>query len=222
MSIFMGATINDEHTYRDWNAAISNSDIISVPEPHTVLVDVPGRNGRLDLSEALTGDISYSNRTIKLVLVASVNIQSWHDMCEHIFNKFHGRKVKVTFDDDPEHYYSGRASVSDPQRIRNGASLTLTVDADPFRYAKAEKQVRIPGAGAAESNGVIENSGRMTVAAVITADAECQMVVEGRTYSLMAGKQTFELVIPPGRTPVTLKNCAADKTVKFTFREGWL
>ena len=219
MSIFMGATINDEHTFRDWNAAISNSDIISVPEPNTVLVDVPGRNGRLDLSEALTGDVSYSNRTIKLVLVASVNIQSWQDMCEHIFNKFHGRKVKVTFDDDPGHYYSGRASVSDPQRIRNGASLTLTVDADPFRYAKTEKLVIIKGSS---PSGFIENSGRMTVAAVITADAECQMVVEGRTYSLIAGKQTFELVIPPGRTPVTLKNCAEDKAIKFTFREGWL
>ena len=222
MSIFMGATINDEHTYRDWNAAISNLDIISVPEPNTVLVDVPGRNGRLDLSEALTGDVSYSNRTIKLVLIASVNIQSWRDISDHIFNKFHGRKVKVTFDDDPKHYYSGRASVSDPQRIRNGASLTLTVDADPFRYAKAEKHVRIPGAGTAESSGVIENSGRMTVAATITADVECQMIVDGKTYSLIAGEQTFELVIPPGRTAVTLKNCAADKAVKFTFREGWL
>ena len=219
MSIFMGATINDEHTFRDWNAAISNSDIISVPEPNTVLVDVPGRNGRLDLSEALTGDVSYSNRTIKLVLIASVNIQSWQNMCEHIFNKFHGRKVKLTFDDDPEHYYSGRASVSDPQRIRNGASLTVTVDADPFRYAKAEKLVSIKGSN---PNGFIENSGRMTVAATITADVECQMIIDGKTYSLIAGKQSFELVIPPGRTPVTLKNCAADKAVNFTFREGWL
>ena len=30
-SIFQGATINTDHTLRDWGCAITNSDIISVP-----------------------------------------------------------------------------------------------------------------------------------------------------------------------------------------------
>ena len=50
-SIFTGALIGDEHTLRDWGAIITNSDVIGMPEPNTVLLEVPGRSGRLDLSE---------------------------------------------------------------------------------------------------------------------------------------------------------------------------
>ena len=31
-SIFTGALINDEHTLRDFGAAITNSDVISMPD----------------------------------------------------------------------------------------------------------------------------------------------------------------------------------------------
>lgn len=67
-SVFRGVLINDEHTLRDWGAAITNSDVISMPEPNTTYLEIPGRNGRLDLSESLTGDVTFSNRTIKLQL----------------------------------------------------------------------------------------------------------------------------------------------------------
>ena len=35
------------------------------PKPKTYTVDIPGGNGVIDLTEALTGDVSYSNRTQK-------------------------------------------------------------------------------------------------------------------------------------------------------------
>lgn len=96
-SIFQGATINTDHTLRDWGCAITNSDIISVPEPNLTVLEIPGRNGRLDLSEALTGDITYGNRTIKLELAVSVNISTWFNKCDYIFRNFHGKIVTVTF-----------------------------------------------------------------------------------------------------------------------------
>ena len=133
-SIFTGALINDKHTLRDFGAVITNSDVISMPEPNTTLLAVPGRNGRLDLSEVLTGDVSYGNRELKLVLAAETNIERWQTTCLHIFNKYHGRNVTVVFDDDTGHYYVGRAAVSDPHRLRNAGQLTITVDAEPFRY----------------------------------------------------------------------------------------
>ena len=104
-SIFTGAMIGDEHTLRDWGAIITNSDVIGMPEPNTVLLEVPGRSGRLDLSEVLTGDVTYSNREIKLELAAQTNRDRWTETCFHIFNKFHGRVVHVTFDEDPGHFY---------------------------------------------------------------------------------------------------------------------
>lgn len=113
-SIFRGVLINDEHSLQDWGAAITNSDVISMPEPNTTYLEIPGRNGRLDLSEVLTGDVTFSNRTIKLQLAKSTNAEDWYSTCLHIFDSIHGRSVKLTFDDDLGHYYVGRASVSNP------------------------------------------------------------------------------------------------------------
>ena len=57
-SIFLGAELNGEHTLRDWHCSITNSDVISMPAPNLSLLEVPGMSGRLDVSEALTGDVS--------------------------------------------------------------------------------------------------------------------------------------------------------------------
>lgn len=221
MSIFLGATINNEHTLHDWNAAITNSDIISVPEPNLTILEIPGRNGRLDLSEALAGDVTYGNRTIKLELASSVDLDSWYYKCLHIFNTYHGKQVQVIFDDDPTHFYKGRAVVSDPQRVRNGGSLIFTVDADPFRYALMDKVFVISSLGGTIT-GTVENNGRMPVCPTITSTGTCQMVIGNVTYSLVSGQQTFALALNPGETTVTVSGLSRGGHVDFTFREGWL
>ena len=223
MSIYLGATINTEHTLRDWKAAITNADIISVPEANTVILEVPGRNGNLDLSEALTGDVTYRNREIKLELASSVNLQTWYEKCLHIFNTYHGKTVTVTFDDDPDHYYTGRASVSDPQRVRNGGSFVFTVNAEPFRYDVNETMVFLTASsGATSVTGTITNSGRMPVCPTITTTKACQMVTGGITYSLLQGTQTIPaFILPQGDTTVQIQ-INGGGTVSFTFREGWL
>ena len=216
MSIFLGAQINNEHTLRDWRAAITNTDIISVPEPNLTILEIPGRNGRLDLSEALAGDVTYGNREIKLELVSSVSPQTWYEKCLHIFNTYHGRQVQVIFDDDLTHFYKGRAVVSEPQRVRNGGSFVFTVDAEPFRYAINQTEITL------SASGNVTNNGRMPVCPTITASSACQMVIGNITYSLVAGTQTFVIPFSTGATAVTLNNLPSGGTVKFKFREGWL
>lgn len=218
MSIFLGATINDEHTLRDWGAAITNSDIISVPEPNLTVLEVPGRNGRLDLSEALSGDVTYGNREIKLELASQVGVNSWYEKCLHIFNTYHGRHVQVIFDDDPTHFYKGRATVSDPQRVRNGGTFVFTVSAEPFRYAISLTTKVISGTG---TNSIVV-TGRMPVCPTITATTACEMVIDDVTYSLVAGEQTFVIPFSTGSTEIKINNLSSGNTVTFTYREGWL
>ena len=222
-SIFQGATVNSDHTLRDWGCAITNSDIISVPEPNLTVLEIPGRNGRLDLSEALTGDVTYGNRTIKLELAASLNISTWFSKCDYIFNKYHGRTVTVIFDDDTEHFYKGRAAVSDPQRVRNGGTFIFTVDAEPFRYSVEETTVTAAVATFMTSiSKTITNSGRKPVCPLITASKACQMVSGGITYSLLQGEQTLSsFILPEGDTTVTVE-ITGGGTVSFKFREGYL
>ena len=217
-SIFSGAMIGDEHTLRDWGAVITNNDVIALPEANTVLLDVPGRSGRLDLSEVLTGDISYSNRELKLQLATQTNKDKWVDTCFHIFNKYHGRVVQVTFDEDPGHYYIGRASISEPERVATAGQLTLTIDAEPYRFEDDLYEVTFTGATTIVS-GTVENL-RMPVCPTVTVPVACQLFHDDRVYELEAGTQVVPgLVLHPfdNRVSVTGSN-----SITFSFRRGCL
>lgn len=218
-SIFMGATINGEHTLRDWKMAINNSDILSAPEPNTVYLEVPGRNGRLDLSETLTGDVTYQNRTIKLQLGGSVSIQSWYERCLHVFNSFHGRSVQVIFDDDPDHYFKGRASVTEPQRVRNGGQFVFTVDAEPFRYELQKYTSHWTVSSGTTISGRLPNT-RMPTSPTITVPNDCELIVGNVTYTLLAGENTVSaLILMEGETEFMVKG-ASD--VGFSYQRGCL
>lgn len=217
-SIFSGAMIGDEHTLRDWGAVITNSDVIALPEANTILLDVPGKSGRLDLSEVLTGDISYSNRELKLQLATQTNKDKWVDTCFHIFNKYHGRVVQVTFDEDPGHYYIGRASISEPERVATAGQLTLTIDAEPYRFEHDLYEVTFTGATTIVS-GTVENL-RMPVCPTVTVPVACQLFHDDRVYELEAGTQVVPgLVLHPfdNRVSVTGSN-----SITFSFRRGCL
>ena len=217
-SIFTGALIGDEHTLRDWGAIITNSDCIGMPEPNTVLLEVPGRSGRLDLSEVLTGDVTYSNREIKLELAAQTNREKWVETCFHIFNKFHGRVVHVTFDEDPGHFYVGRCSITDPKRIATAGTMKISVDAEPYRYESEVYEVTLTGGGS-NLTGVVENL-RMPVVPTVNAPNACQLFISGKSFDLAKGEQTVPgLVLSPFENDVRVTGASS---ITFTFRRGCL
>ena len=217
-TIFKGALINDEHTLRDWGAAITNSDVIGMPEPQTVLLDIPGRSGRLDLSEVLTGDVSYGNRELKLQLACQTDIEKWQETCLHIFNKYHGQRVQVIFDEDPGFFYAGRASVTDPRREHTAGQFTILVDAEPYKYECEPIEVELNGS-ANTVRGTVYNL-RMPVSPEVQVSGPCQLFHEDRIYELTEGRQTVpSLVFHKGDNEVSLTGISK---ATFFFRRGAL
>ena len=54
-------------TLADWGCAIGNNDYIGEPEVETYFIDVPGADGFLDGSEAITGRPVYKSREIDIL-----------------------------------------------------------------------------------------------------------------------------------------------------------
>ena len=215
-TIFRGAFLNGEHTLRDWGACITNEDVIGMPAVNTVLLSIPGRSGRIDLSEVLTGDVSYGNRKLKLVLAAETNVSKWQDTCDHIFNTFHGRQVTVIFDEDPGHFYIGRASVSEPSRVQNAGQLTVEIEAEPFRYEVAETVATFASATAAISDVLVNT--RMPVSPRVEVAANAQLYFEGAIYELSAGDQAVPgFVLHEGENEVRVTGASS---VTFRYRKG--
>ncbi len=93
----------------DFGMLLASKDI-ELPTVQTKFVEVPGRDGTLDFTEALSGRPAYYDRTIKLVFVTCKNIshEEWPDFLSKIANAIHGKRLQIIFDEDPDYYYDGR------------------------------------------------------------------------------------------------------------------
>lgn len=65
------------------------------PEPQTAYVEVPGRNGALDMSEAITGYPTYNNRTLTFTLVMDGTIEDIETAKDQFFTDNHGKTMEI-------------------------------------------------------------------------------------------------------------------------------
>lgn len=127
------------HSFTDFGLAIGNNNYIEAPEYDTYYVEVPGRDGLLDLTEMITGRPTYRTREINIELGGMGDPNTWDAKISQLRNLFHGHVVKLIFDNDPTYYWTGRAEIIDYDRFRNLGTFTLAIpQADPFKYSVEE------------------------------------------------------------------------------------
>lgn len=123
------------HTLEDWELAIGNNDYIGTPELQKELISIRGRNGVLDISEALTGRPNYTSREISITLGGIRSREHWDSVMSAFRNKINGRIIKLIFDNDQKYYWYGRCEISDFDRMQSLGSFVLSIpNADPYKY----------------------------------------------------------------------------------------
>lgn len=130
-----GVTFGNKHSYWDWGLMLKSPPKISSPEPKTHYVDIPGTHGAMDLTEALTGKVQYHNRKIEFEFIdAMADREDWSAIYSDILSELHGQMKEISLDDDPTHYYKGRVTVGDPERVNEKAvTLKMTAEVEPFK-----------------------------------------------------------------------------------------
>ena len=215
--IYRAATIGGFHTWRDFHAVIQNSDIVGSPTPNTNYVDVPGGNGHIDLTEALTGDVTYSNRTLTFELAMKTMPSLWPQLTKKIYNALHGKAVQVILDEEPSHYFYGRVTVESSARSQIAGQVNISVDCVPYRYEIEETNVTFTGTG--EWQCVLSND-RMWVVPAITATKACSMVYGSSIISLEEGEQKIaDFILKEGDTQLYI---FGDASLTFRYRKGCL
>lgn len=106
------------------------------PEPKTYTVDIPGGNGIIDLTEALTNDVVYNNRKQEFEF-ALINVENFEWVKTELSNFLHGRKFDYTMTMDPGYTYHGRFSVKayTHEAYSSGilGNIKISIDADPYK-----------------------------------------------------------------------------------------
>lgn len=210
-------TIGTKQMFTDFALYLKSKEI-GFPKIKTNTVDVEGRNGVIDLSEAF-GEIQFGNRTIKLILVTK-DAFSYNDTLETLANYLHGKKQKIWFSDDPDFYYYGRIKLNAFKSDRRIGTIELECDCDPFKRKNSVTSV-VKAVTTTQSTLTITNE-RMTCVPSVIATVACTLVYGEFTTTISPGTTTIPtLQLAEGSNVIKLTGSASG-TVTFNFQEGAL
>ena len=138
-----GIVFGNLHSYRDLNMILTNKTI-GTPAPKTEIIDIPGGDGVLDMTEFF-GEVKYGNRTIEYEFSTAIPYEQFPAFFSRVANALHGQKVEIVDDEDPDSYYIGRLTVSEFQAQRAIGILTIECDCAPYKYHIASQTVHLTG-----------------------------------------------------------------------------
>ena len=190
---------------------------IPMPEPQTNFVEIPGRDGTLDLSEAF-GTVRYADRIIPLTLYARAPFDT---LISAFAADVHGRRMNMIFDRDPTFYYDARMTIEDVERHWGYCELSLECRVKPYKLEQFETAITVLPTGIAT---VTLTNTRMPVVPSITVSAEMTLTFTiagvGYTINLAAGSHIVpSLVLTDGETKIDITGTGS---ITFTYRKGAL
>lgn len=123
-----GATFGTKHSFRDYSLLPASPPIIEAPEPKLYTVDIPGMNGVLDLSEALTNSVTYNMRNATFEYLYYGTRDRWYYVYKTILDDLHGKSMQVVLDEEPDMIYSGRLTVTGTEMDGRSNKFKLTIE----------------------------------------------------------------------------------------------
>ena len=123
------------NTFKDWHIVPLGRPTISPPQQKLQVLDIPGTNGVMDLSNSLTKYPVFQNRTGTMKFAVDYDATDWLTAYTQILKFLQGVDVRMILEDDPIFFYEGRVFVEnfDPRNDGTWTELTLGYDLYPYR-----------------------------------------------------------------------------------------
>ena len=98
----LGVSFDKKHSYRTWRMLLKSDPVISPPKVKKKLVEVPGTNKVIDLTESLTGgEVKYHMRSLRCVFYVIGGRQKWPAVYSAVLNEIHGRRCRSRWTTTP-------------------------------------------------------------------------------------------------------------------------
>ena len=136
------SVVNEYKTWEDWRMAPKSRPFVASPQVKTSYVDVPGADGSLDYTDALSGRSNYANRTGSWEFIIDSGFMNWYEEYTDILKKLHGQYFdRIILDDDPEYFWRGRLSVQGNFSPKDYNMITIEYNLDPYKRPIDSKAV---------------------------------------------------------------------------------
>lgn len=167
--MYHSVSFGNRNTYSDWHLVPKTRPVIEQPELKTVVVDIPGGQGVLDLSESLTNYPLYKNRTGTLEFNVLNDFVNWKNLYQTISNYLHGIKLPLTLEDDPLWWYYGRYKVHwDSPSDGTWSSIKIDYDLEPFKYYSTITSTNVTATSSGVNTTLLNNIVSMPVIPIVT------------------------------------------------------
>ena len=206
-------------SYDDWGVYLT-SFFVGDAEPKENYVDIPFGDGSLDLTEAVTGEVMYSNREFEAVFTMKPPRSAWPDFLRMARAYLNGRKRKIRIADEPDYYLIGRCKTSFEMDGVLGR-LTVSATCEPWKLKNAPTVQNVT-IGASGSETIYLSNSRKRVIPTITTSGGISIAFDSKTTVATAGTHKFtNIVLIEGENQLTITG-ETGTTVSFEYQEGAL
>ena len=213
-----GITFGEYNTAEDWGLTMSTKKI-PLPAPKTTFVSVPGRDGDIDMTEALDGVVHYDVRPASFVFeILEGTVQERLELAKTISQVLHGQMLRIIDQDDyPGYYLIGRVSVTEVNHNKAYSTIKVSATCRPWRYAINEASRTIVLTSLTRVI-VLNNDGSMVVNPMINVSGSLNLEFGTSSVNLTTGVYVLpSFRLRPGLN--TIKVSGSGSAV-FTYREG--
>lgn len=127
------------NTWTHFHMIPTSRPVFALPELKSTYVEIPGRDGSLDLTSKLgfPNLPRYGMRKGTWDFLVPSTLSRWPNDYQALANAVHGLTKMVVCDDDPNYYYRGRITIDkwDNATDGNGNKVTLGYTLEPFKTA---------------------------------------------------------------------------------------
>ncbi len=213
-----GVYFGEIHSYYDLNLILA--PFTPAPAiPQTNFLEVPGRDGLLDLTEA-HGEVKYNSRDFEfLFTIDSSDGMTFDEKVSQVSNALNGRKFKITLDRDPDYYWLGRCVVDKYAQNKLIGQILVKATVDPYKLKQSATNLTV--ALSSSEKTVEAENGRLAVVPVIECTDDNTKITYGNTtFTLNAGThKILNIRFVEGTNVLKLKGSG---TITFTWQEGEL
>lgn len=224
LTFYKGSGIEHKDTFADWFLVPASRPVVLPPSVKTAMIDIPGSNGQIDLTETLNGYVNYGPRSGSwnfYVLNDRTPEISWFDLYSEILNFLHGQRVKVYFNEENDYYYLGRVSVNEWASDPSYSRITLSYSLDPYKYYKNFTRNNVIVSGETSYN--LNMAFDMPVVPTIEVEnntGNVSITFEGKQYEVGEGTHKIpSIVLKKGNNLFGFNGSA---TVQITYQGGKL
>ena len=204
----LGITFGDKHTYMDWGLFLEDTSV-TPPLPKRYVVDVPARNGTLDLTDELTPIMRYQSRQLSFKF--RVKSGDWSTLMSEIYGAIHGKTMDIISDLDPDWHWHGCVTVNSFSSDKRTGVLVINADVDPFKLANKKTTVAVISAGTASCW-----CDRMELNPTITVTTASTIDFGDISVALDAGSHIInEIVFTSGTNTLTIDSTGTT-TIEYT------